>query len=147
MMPNTPYAGFWIRACALLIDSTIMLIALSMLLIIIPEGTGFSGFNRIADPSFFMQQMVHNFFSAIITWLYFALCESSSWQATIGKKLLGLKVTGETGNRLTFGRATGRHFGKILSAFFLCIGYIMAAFTSKKQALHDILAGTFVIRN
>lgn len=146
MTTNTSYAGFWIRACAFLIDSTILVVALSFLLVIVPGGAGFSHFTRIADPSFFMQQMVHNFFSAVVCWLYFSLCESSTWQATIGKKLLGIKVTDDAGNKLTFARATGRHFGKILSTFFFCIGYIMAAFTSKKQSLHDILASTLVVR-
>ena len=55
-------------------------------------------------------------------------------------------VTDEAGNRISFGKATGRHFGKILSALILYIGYIMIAFTGKKQGLHDILAGTLVVK-
>jgi uncharacterized RDD family membrane protein YckC len=82
----------------------------------------------------------------VVGWLYFALQESSAAQATLGKRLLGIRVTDTLGNRLTFGRATGRHFGKIVSGLILGIGYIMAGFTEKKQALHDIMAETLVTR-
>ena len=82
----------------------------------------------------------------ILHWLYFALMESSTWQATLGKKALGLEVTDLEGKRIGFGRASGRFFGKILSALILWIGFIMAGFTERKQALHDMLAGTLVIR-
>jgi uncharacterized RDD family membrane protein YckC len=82
----------------------------------------------------------------ILHWLYFALMESSTWQATLGKKALGLEVTDLEGKRIGFGRASGRFFGKILSVLILWIGFIMAGFTEKKQALHDMLAGTLVIR-
>ena len=80
-----------------------------------------------------------------IQWLYFALMESSKNQATLGKMALGLRVTDLNGNRISFGKATGRYFGKILSSMTLLIGYIMAAFTAKKQALHDFVAGTLVL--
>ncbi len=82
----------------------------------------------------------------ILNWLYYSLLESSAWQATLGKKALGLEVTDLDGNRISFGRATGRFFAKIISSIILGIGYLMAGFTEKKQALHDILAGTLVIR-
>jgi uncharacterized RDD family membrane protein YckC len=84
--------------------------------------------------------------SAIMQWLYFSLMESSVWQATLGKKALGLTVTDLEGRRIGFGRATGRYFAKILSSLTLFIGYMMAGFTEKKQALHDIIAGTLVLR-
>ena len=82
----------------------------------------------------------------ILHWLYFALMESSTWQGTLGKKALGLEVTDLEGRRISFGRATGRFFAKIISALILWIGFIMAGFTEKKQALHDMIAGTLVIR-
>jgi uncharacterized RDD family membrane protein YckC len=72
--------------------------------------------------------------------------ESSTWQATLGKKILGLKVTDLAGNRISFARASGRFFGKILSGMILGIGFLMAGFTARKQALHDILAGCLVLR-
>jgi uncharacterized RDD family membrane protein YckC len=91
----------------------------------------------ISGPGFFL--------GLVIPWLYDALMLSSETQATLGKMALGITVTDMDGRRLTFGRATGRHFAKILSALLLCIGFVMAAFTAKKQALHDMLAGTVAI--
>ena len=90
---------------------------------------------------------VLNLLSLLAGWVYFGFTESSSWQATIGKKLLNLKVTDMSGNRLTFGRASGRYFAKILSGLTCLIGFVMAAFTEKKQALHDMVANTLVVKN
>lgn len=81
----------------------------------------------------------------IVTWLYFALLESSSRQATIGKGIMGLKVTDLNGRRLSFGKASGRFFAKILSWMTLLIGFFMAFFTEKKQALHDLITGCLVV--
>jgi uncharacterized RDD family membrane protein YckC len=80
-----------------------------------------------------------------VTWLYYALCESSAWQGTVGKKLMGLRVTDTRGQRIGFGQATGRHFGKMLSGLILGFGFIMIAFTEQKQGLHDQMAGTLVL--
>ncbi len=80
-------------------------------------------------------------------WLYFAILESSAWQGTVGKKVLGLRVTDLDGNRISFGRATGRFFAKLVSNFTFMIGYIMAGFTAKKQALHDMIAGCLVTKS
>jgi uncharacterized RDD family membrane protein YckC len=82
----------------------------------------------------------------VVGWSYEAGMESSVKQATLGKMAMGLKVTDEQGNRISFARATGRHFAKIISGMILLIGYIMAGFTARKQALHDMIAGTLVIR-
>ena len=80
-----------------------------------------------------------------IPWLYYALMESSKNQGTLGKMALGLRVTDLDGKRISFGRATARYFSKYLSGFTLMIGYIMAAFTPKKQAMHDMIASTLVL--
>jgi uncharacterized RDD family membrane protein YckC len=82
----------------------------------------------------------------VLRWLYFALMESSQYQATIGKLALGIIVTNMQGQRIGFGQATGRYFGKFISAMMLMIGFMMAGWTEKKQALHDMLAGCLVIR-
>jgi uncharacterized RDD family membrane protein YckC len=79
-------------------------------------------------------------------WIYEAAMESSSKQATVGKMALGLKVTDLEGRRISFARATGRHFAKLISGMILLIGYIMAGFSQRKQALHDMIAGTLVQR-
>jgi uncharacterized RDD family membrane protein YckC len=71
---------------------------------------------------------------------------SSSKQGTLGKMVFRLRVTDLNGARISFARATGRFFAKILSGMILNIGYIMAGFTERKQALHDMIAGTLVVR-
>lgn len=86
------------------------------------------------------------FLLQLASWLYFATFESSPWQATPGKKVLGLRVTDLEGGRLSFIRASGRYFGKIISSLLFGIGFVMAGFTEKKQALHDMLAGCLVLR-
>lgn len=84
--------------------------------------------------------------NVIVGWLYAALMESSASQATIGKRALGLKVTDENGQRISFGKATGRHFGKIISTIIILIGYLMMLWDEKKQTLHDKMAGTLVVK-
>lgn len=79
-------------------------------------------------------------------WAYTAGLQSSYWQATVGKKVLGIIVVDEYGDRLTLKRATGRFFAEILSALLLCIGYMMVGWTKHKQGLHDKIAKTFVIK-
>ncbi|HEY0742805.1 MAG TPA: RDD family protein [Chryseosolibacter sp.] len=81
-----------------------------------------------------------------ITLLYFALMESSKSQATLGKMALGIKVTDMDGNRLSFGKAFLRSIGKLVSSAIMYIGYLLAAFTEKKQALHDLIASTLVLK-
>jgi uncharacterized RDD family membrane protein YckC len=82
----------------------------------------------------------------LANWIYEAAMESSSKQATVGKMALGLKVTDLEGRRISFPRASGRHFAKLISGVILLIGYIMAGFTQRKQGLHDMIAGTLVQR-
>jgi uncharacterized RDD family membrane protein YckC len=84
--------------------------------------------------------------SLVVGWLYEALMTSSSKQATLGKMVFGLVVTDTQGARLSFLHATGRHFAKFLSGMTLFIGYIMAGFTERKQALHDFIASTYVLK-
>ncbi|TGC06664.1 hypothetical protein CUN85_12740 [Methanolobus halotolerans] len=83
----------------------------------------------------------------LIRWLYFAIMESSSYQATFGKQLIGMKVTDLAGNRISFWKATLRHFAKILSSVVFYLGYLMIGFTEKKQGLHDMIAGCLVVND
>jgi len=84
--------------------------------------------------------------TVVIDWLYFAVQESGAKQATPGKNMMGLRVTDLDGQRISFGRASGRYFGKLLSALILYVGFMMAGFTERKQALHDMLAGCLVVK-
>lgn len=143
------YAGFWLRFVAILIDFLILSVAMG-----IPYGIFFGGMlsaTRGMSPQDMMTGALGTIFlveaiGVLIQWLYFALMESSSWQATLGKKALGLEVVDLEGRRISFGRATGRYFAKIISGMILGIGYFMAGFTEKKQALHDMIAGCLVIK-
>lgn len=123
------YAGFWKRVAAFLIDSLILLI------LSIP----FAFFSLIDTLVW-----VYYIGSITLNWLYFAFFESGGWMATPGKKLLKINVVDLNGSRISFKRATGRYFAKFLSVMILGIGYLMAAFTRRKQALHDIIADTLV---
>jgi len=152
------YAGFWLRFVALIIDSIVLWVAGAIIMFPLMGAMGIGamlrGMNGPYGPGMGPAQMVpfismifrFIFISAVLRWLYYALLENSSWQATLGKKALGLEVTDMDGRRIGFGRATGRTFGKIISAFILYIGFIMAGFTEKKQALHDMMAACLVIR-
>jgi uncharacterized RDD family membrane protein YckC len=82
-----------------------------------------------------------------VGWLYSALQESSESRATLGKKMMGLKVVDLSGGQISFMQATGRHFGKLVSLATCMVGYLMQPFTEKKQALHDMMASTLVIKS
>ena len=144
----TAYAGFWLRFVAWIIDELILnavflLVAVPLAPMIFHRGP----FHQpIAGP----QAAVFLFWvlslSFIGVWLYFALFEASTWQATPGKRALGLFVTDMQGRPISFPRASARFFAKILSSILLFFGYVMAGFTAKKQALHDMLADCLVLR-
>lgn len=146
------WAGFWLRVVAYIIDYIILNIALSFVTLPMMAHMGLEQW--MGHPPQSPEQIVAFFgtFAKIgilaffVNWLYFSLMESSAWQATVGKKTLGLEVTDLAGHRISFARATGRYFGKIISVIIFFIGFIMAGFTEKKQALHDMMAGTLVIR-
>jgi len=120
------YAAFWERFVAVVIDAVILGVA---------TGTVFT--------ATFGAGMAIGFFAP---WLYEAFMTSSEWQATVGKRVMSIVVTDLNGNRMSFARATGRHFAKYISVFLLGIGFIIAAFTAKKQALHDMIAETLVMK-
>lgn len=141
---NAPtYAGFWWRVLAYLIDSLIMSAVFVPLGIVIGLVIMASGADE-NSPVMPLINLSLNGLSILGSWLYHGLLESSSWQGTIGKKVCGLRVTDLDGNRINFARATGRYFATILSSMICLIGFVMVAFTEKKQGLHDILAGTLV---
>ena len=139
-----PYAGFWLRFCAVFIDGLILGIPLAILQIMLEQINEGRGANpRVSDESLALFMAV---VQVLTYWLYFALMESSAKQATLGKLAVGIKVITSDGARLSFARATGRHFAKFLSMLILYIGFVMAAFTRRKQALHDLIADTLVVK-
>lgn len=130
------YAGFWIRFWACLLDGLILS------LITVP--LGLLQTSMLEDENFAMYLFLL-VCSWIGYWLYIALFTSGGWQATIGKRLMGLRITDLHGNRISFGQATGRHFGQFVSGLLMGVGYVMIGLTEKKQGLHDIMAGTLVL--
>jgi uncharacterized RDD family membrane protein YckC len=156
------YGGFWLRFVAYIIDVIVMWIPNAILTYgaeLALDGTiqppQINPAN-IQSPDQIIELYKKLFFTPgkltgialtlIATWIYYALMESSSKQATLGKMALGLKVTDLNGARISFAKASGRYFGKILSSFLCLIGYIMAGFTERKQALHDMMAGSLVMK-
>lgn len=136
------YAGFWRRLLAWVIDFTLWLalvIALGKLV-----GGGIRRDNGwlvfTVEPGYAAANL-----SVLIGWLYCAGCESSAWQATLGKRLVGLAVTDENGERISFVRASCRHLSKLLSALPLGIGFLITPFTARKQALHDLISHSLVV--
>ena len=138
------YAGFWKRFVAYIVDSIIVQSVMFVLQIGLAVLTSLPGFAD-SDAAIALVSVVFSLGSMVLVLVYFAAFESGNWQATPGKKVLGIKVTDLEGNRITFGRALGRNVAKILSGLILGIGYIMAGFTERKQALHDMIAGCLVI--
>ncbi|MGB3711821.1 MAG: RDD family protein [Erythrobacter sp.] len=140
------FGGFWIRVLAYLIDFVILLVAQTILLTIF----GDSSFGSMSATGFAAQANTDDPLLSLVLFvlgvLYFAGFESSEKQATPGKMALGLIVTNGQGGRISFLRALGRYFAKILSTLILFIGFIMVAFTDKKQGLHDLLASTLVVK-
>jgi len=148
------YGGFWIRVVAAIIDAVIVSAVLTPLKMMFGlSGLAFGGFGihgfhgPLALPFLIFGTGVFALLKMAGNWLYEALMESSSYQATLGKMAFGMKVTDLYGNRISFGRATGRHFAKLVSLVTLCIGFIMVGFTERKQGLHDMIAGTLVRRS
>jgi uncharacterized RDD family membrane protein YckC len=141
------YAGFWLRAAAMAIDSLIFLPV--MLAVVLPMAFAARDLSE-NDPAelatFIGMYLVFTVVAVAGTWLYHTLMESSRHQGTLGKKAMGIIVTDLDGNRISFGRANGRFFAKYLSSLILNLGFVMAGFTEKKQALHDIITNCLVVR-
>jgi uncharacterized RDD family membrane protein YckC len=139
-----PHAGFWRRFAASLIDWAVIAFVMVQFRSLwwgqmIVSIENYEAVNQILS-------ILVSLMSFIFAWVYFSGMESSPLRATVGKLAVGLYVTDLEGQRITFERATGRYFGKILSGLILCMGYVMAGFTEEKQGLHDFLARCYVLR-
>lgn len=136
---SVDYAGFWLRAAGGLIDLIVILVAAVAVGAVI--GMTLGAIAPIHAP-----RSVGIVIVVVLSWLYFAFLESTSHSATLGKVAVGLKVVTAQGQRLSFGRATARYLCKYVSGAMLGGGFIMAAFTDRKRGLHDMIAGTVVVR-
>jgi len=162
------YAGFWFRAIAAIVDIIISQITVGIIAFPLGMALGASMTNTSTQSE--IQAVAGGLgmvLGIFVQWLYFTVSESSSWQATLGKKMFGLNVTDMEGNKIGFGKANSRYWlkmilgmillagfvmvtftnwSKIISAIILLIVFIMVALTEKKQGLHDIIAGTLVVK-
>ncbi|MGH8668317.1 MAG: RDD family protein, partial [Burkholderiales bacterium] len=133
-LASAEFGGFWIRFFAVLVDSAIVFLVMVLLIVGAGSALGEAGLT----------------FGALAAWLfaflYWPVMHASKLQATLGKALLGLRVTGYQGNRVSFLRSLGRELAKVLSGAVAMVGYLVAAFTARKQALHDLVASTYVVR-
>jgi uncharacterized RDD family membrane protein YckC len=156
---NVVYASFMARFAALIIDAIIIgclqfvVVAPIMAALGLGIASQVDGGAELSDEA--TAGLIGTVIAALgtamimvyaISILYFAIMESSKAQGSVGKMALGIKVTDMEGNRVTFGKAFLRSIGKLISSMIMYIGYIMAAFTEKKQALHDIIATTLVVK-
>jgi uncharacterized RDD family membrane protein YckC len=136
------YAGFWLRSVAAVIDGGIVLIAIWLIGLVFkvnfatlePTAVDLDNFRLFEAASIF------------IAWIYFAVMESTAPQATVGKLLMGIYVTDLGGGRVTFLSASIRYWIKFISTLILFLGFLIAAFTRRKQALHDIVAKCLVLK-
>lgn len=152
------HAGFWRRVAAYVIDYIVTLLPTKLI------GTAFGAEAATAaletaqkaagnDPQLMLAALetyLHTMqipllLSTLLVWLYFALLESSAWQATVGKLVMGIRVTGLRGERISVPRALVRYLAKFLSLIIVGIGFLMVAWTDRKQGLHDMLASTLVL--
>ncbi|HYI78724.1 MAG TPA: RDD family protein [Chryseolinea sp.] len=156
---NTNYAGFWLRFAAYVIDYIIIYVVQSFVFIPILGVLGISfaskmdSMDNMSDAEsmgmamgFAAVMAATALLTTIIAILYWSIMESSKYQATVGKMALGLKVSDVDGQNLDFVKSLIRNVCKIISGMILGIGYIMAGFTERKQGLHDIIAGTLVVK-
>lgn len=144
---DSMYAGFWRRFVAILVDGfiiTIPILIITSILVFNELNTAYNN-GYYTEPSNSITGWGY-LLGLAINIIYFAGMHASKWQATIGKKMMGIKVTDMNGNRISFLRAVGRLFGTYVSTIILYIGFIMAGLTEKKQALHDMIASTLVMK-
>ena len=138
-MNNPQYAGFWLRFCAVLIDTVVLVFCIGIPLTLI-YGKEYWLSARVYSGFWYI---VINFVLPIVLTAWF-------WRrflGTPGKMLLGLKVVdATTGGKLSWGQAVGRYFAYFVSMIPLCLGYLWIGIDIRKQGFHDKLAGTVVIR-
>lgn len=149
------YAGFWKRVLASIIDNLIMwfvFMIIGLILLVVrlmgdwePSPAETSLITDGESPIFTARMFGQLLLNWGAMWLYHAIMESSKCRASVGKLALGIVVVDEFNQRLSFGRASARHWSKFISTIILFIGFIMTAFTARKQALHDLIARTYVV--
>lgn len=142
------YAGFWLRLGAFILDGLIISVPIGifMMLYLTVTTIGMTSESEAGEPSD-LEALIFIALLIGIYIFYYAGLLATPWQATPGKKLVGIKVTDREGNRISFLRAVWRLIAMSFSGMIIYIGYIMIGFTSKKQGLHDFIASTIVVKS
>lgn len=143
------YAGFWKRVAASLIDGLIVGVIGGVLGTLVGGLLGMALSVSLGDylsggGPFFLQ-IITNLISIGATAAYYAGFHSARVQATPGKMAVGIKVVRSDGHPITLARGIGRYFATWISYLTLAIGFLMAAFTDRKRALHDMICDTLVV--
>lgn len=148
-------AGFLRRLAAHLIDTVLLAGAgyALLFLLLLGSGIGLAGMVALFDPAApppddgLLALLLVGLYGLpiLMQGAYHILFTASAWQATPGKRAVGIKVVDAEGRRLGLGRSAGRWFAAALSYLTLYLGFLMAAFTQRKRALHDLLADTRVV--
>ena len=149
LMDHTHYqfAGFWKRFAAAIIDGVLIVFVCSSLKWTLAEALMLKpGFNLDYEESQSIAYILWSVYLILIRWSYYAGMESSPLKATLGKLAVGIYVTDEHGERIAFGQASARFFGKAISGMIFGVGYLMAGFTERKQALQDQISRCFVLK-
>jgi uncharacterized RDD family membrane protein YckC len=140
MAQGPAYGGFWVRLVALTLDNAVVFLLLLAAVLGLSALAALTGVESLTD---LLSWLVLGF----VPFLYWPVLESSGWQATVGKRIMGLQVTDAEGGRLSFMHALMRMLAKIVSYIPFGLGFAMAAFTARKQALHDLIVKTLVVRS
>ncbi|MEO6519690.1 MAG: RDD family protein [Pseudoxanthomonas sp.] len=141
------YAGFWKRVAAYVVDGLVVGIAGAVVGGVIGAVLGALLLSGSSDfgSGFLVIQLLSNLISIALAAAYYAGFHASTSQATLGKMAVGIKVVRSDGSRISVARGVGRYFATFLSSVILGIGFLMAAFTERKQGLHDMLCDTLVV--
>ncbi|HEV2682563.1 MAG TPA: RDD family protein [Rhodanobacter sp.] len=152
------YAGFWKRVAAYILDAIILYIPNTLIMKAMGgdaaqeamrqtmlSAPGNAQAMMAAYGQFYSMMGTTIAITSAMAWLYFALCESSAWQGTLGKLALSIRVTDLQGKRISFLRALGRYPAKFLSGMILFVGFLMVSWTERKQGLHDLICSTLVL--
>jgi uncharacterized RDD family membrane protein YckC len=140
MAQEQSYGGFWVRLVALVLDNVVVFLLLLATTLGAQILAALTGMETLVGP---VSWLILTF----LPFLYWPVLESSRWQATVGKRVMGLQVTDDDGGRLSFVHALMRMLAKFVSALPFALGFLIAAFTARKQALHDLIVRTLVARS
>lgn len=135
------FGGFWRRLAAALVDGIVLFFPQAITRVVLNLPLLATG-----ESSDAVAELLVSVGTLVLYWLYSSLLESSARQATLGQQLLGLRVMDLEGRRISFARASARYFGQILSALICGVGYLFNLWTSRRQTLHDLIAGCVLVR-